>query len=95
MRIQRILSVVVFFTLWEILGRLNAVENWFNPVFFPPPSTIVTTDWQLAQQGILWPSLEASTERIVLGFLLGCGLAVILSIFMDRAISLKRIPVNS
>lgn len=81
---SRTLPIIVFFLIWEVVSRINAQTAWMNPVFFPAPSTIARTGWQLWQDGTLWPSLVASTIRIVFGFAVGTVLAIGLSTVVNR-----------
>jgi len=83
-KISGVLPISLFFVLWEIVARINAQTAWMNPVFLPSPSAIAATGWQLTQDGTLLPSVLDSTLRIAAGFVLGCILAIGLSVIMNR-----------
>ncbi|MGQ9635060.1 MAG: ABC transporter permease [Bryobacteraceae bacterium] len=52
---------------WESLARLK----WINPLFFPAPSVILQTGWQMMLTGE-WPSQAATTlHRMLTGSALG------------------------
>lgn len=82
--LQNVLPVVIFFILWEVLGRLNQEFQWLNPLFLPPPTLIVMDGWALAKTGLVTSSIISSTLRILVGFTLGCGIAVVMGIIMSR-----------
>jgi sulfonate transport system permease protein len=57
--------------LLELSGRLG----WVAPNLLPPPSEVLETLWQLAQQGLAG-HVAASSLRVLVGFAIGSGLAV-------------------
>ncbi|CAH0346263.1 ABC transporter permease [Bacillus sp. CECT 9360] len=81
---QNILPIVLFFIVWELIGRANQELNWFNPLFLPPPTLILMDGLALAQTGMITSSIISSTSRILVGFTLGCVIAVVMGVIMSR-----------
>ncbi|MDP4099256.1 ABC transporter permease [Paenibacillus sp. P96] len=75
---------IAIFLLWELFSRFNIVVQWFNPLFFPPPTEIVRNAWVLAETGIIGASLWSSTIRILQGFTLGTVSAIGIAMMMSR-----------
>ncbi|MCC6888737.1 MAG: ABC transporter permease [Hyphomicrobiales bacterium] len=71
------LAFAVILAAWQ----LTNFAGWINPLFLPSPIDVCSALYRLAITGELWLHLQASTMRIVLGWLLGtgAGLAVGLS----------------
>lgn len=80
----KMLPIISFFILWELVTRLNSIFELTNPLFFPPPTVILERAWELTQSGLLLSSLGSSTIRILLGFLIGMIFAVALALVMGR-----------
>jgi sulfonate transport system permease protein len=85
-RLHRILPWILCFVIWELLARLNAYLLVTNPAYFPGPMSIFGSAWELAKTGLIWESVVASTFRILTGFAIGCVLAVLLGVLMNRYI---------
>src|SRR6478735_319576 len=62
-----IISPIIILLLWEIFSRTGILDIRF----FPPPSAIVSTFFDLAGSGQLWTHISVSLYRIAAGFLLG------------------------
>ncbi|HZU05640.1 MAG TPA: ABC transporter permease [Chloroflexota bacterium] len=78
---QRLLSIfspMLLLILWEVLVQLGLLDKRF----FPAPSSIVGTFWNLIVTGELFRHLQASISRIIVGFLLGFIPGLILGITM-------------
>lgn len=73
----KILSLVVFFIIWEMISRINVYQGWFNPVFLPSPSLIVKTGYDYMEKGILLKHIGISLYRMLIGFMIGTIIAVI------------------
>ncbi|WP_424768207.1 ABC transporter permease [Paenibacillus sp. sgz302251] len=80
----KILPVLSFFAIWELISRTNEKIEMFNPIFLPAPTVILQEALALAQSGILIESIISSTTRMVIGFVIGCLIAVTLAVFMSR-----------
>ncbi|MGO4269927.1 ABC transporter permease [Paenibacillus sp. TAF58] len=85
-----IMPFVTFFVLWELFSQLNERFAWFNPIFLPPPSLIVSDAWVLAKTGIVLESLVSSSIRIALGFVIGCLFAVLFGVLMSKFRTFER-----
>ena len=71
-RTQGLLVPAVLVTAWEAVVR----ANWINPHLLPPPSDLVTTLADLADNGTLVGHIGISSLRVLIGFCIGAGLAV-------------------
>ncbi len=67
-------SPLVLLLFWEA----GAILGWIDTRFFPAPSAIFATAWDMLLSGELWKHLEISLQRIVIGFTLGAvpGVAI-------------------
>ena len=59
--------------LWEILSRTGAV----SPLFFPPPSRVAQTTWEMMANGELPQHILVTLSRLLGGFTLGAIPALI------------------
>ncbi len=82
-----IISVLVFVTLWETVGRLGLI----SPVFLPTPSMIFQEGVMLFQHGIIQADILASTRRVLIGFGISALLAIPLGLLMGTSEVLKAI----
>jgi NitT/TauT family transport system permease protein len=64
--------------IWEILARTGTID----PLFWPPPSTLLDTAWELLRDGTLLSNVAVSMGRILIGFALGAIPAVIFGLLM-------------
>lgn len=59
---------------WELLARLEVLPpNWF-----PAPTAIAKTIYEMAVNGDLWKHVGITMARVVLGFLVGASLGTLL-----------------
>ena len=86
------------FTVWfGLLVLILLVASWqalsghglISSLFFPPPSTILTTLYNLAVSGILWEHLGITMLRMLLGLLLGGIPGLILGLLMGWSRPIK------
>lgn len=73
-----ILSPIVLLVLWELAARLG----WVDDRFFPPPSGIASTFWEMTLSGELVGHTLTSLQRVLLGFLLGGVPAILIGLAM-------------
>ncbi|HFA60357.1 MAG TPA: ABC transporter permease, partial [Rhodospirillales bacterium] len=62
--------------LWEGAVRAGTV----SALLLPPPSAILEALYELAASGDLWRHLEASLQRLVLGWALGTAAGLLLGL---------------
>ncbi|WP_432813961.1 ABC transporter permease [Sporosarcina aquimarina] len=80
-RLQQLLTIVspVFLlVLWEVLSRTGVMDIRF----FPPPTAIVQTFWELLVSGAIAEHVGVSLYRIALGFLAGVIPGIIIGLMM-------------
>ena len=73
-----IASPIFLLLLWEFLSRTGLIDIRF----FPPPSAIVGTFWEMIASGELAGHIGISLYRIFVGFLLGVIPGVIIGLLM-------------
>ena len=73
-----ITSPILILILWEVFSRTGILDIRF----FPPPTAIVSTFFELATSGLLWTHVSVSLYRIAMGFLLGVIPGVIIGLLM-------------
>jgi NitT/TauT family transport system permease protein len=64
--------------LWEALSRLG----WISPMFFPAPSSVLSTIGRLVATGDLATHAGATIARVLVGFTLGAGSGLLLGLGM-------------
>lgn len=77
-RILSIISPIAMIVLWELLVRSTVLDIRF----FPPPSGIVGTFYEMAVSGELWRALGISLFRIFAGFAVGAVPALLVGLTM-------------
>ncbi|MFC7363596.1 MULTISPECIES: ABC transporter permease [Bhargavaea] len=80
-RMKQLLTVsspIFMLLLWELLSRTAVID----PRFFPPPTAILETFWNLAASGELLTHIGVSLYRIFGGFLLGVIPGVVIGLLM-------------
>lgn len=73
-----IASPIFLLLLWEFLSRTGLLDIRF----FPPPTAIVDTFFDMVATGILFEHVGVSLYRIFLGFLLGVVPGVVIGLLM-------------
>lgn len=74
----KIISIVGFFVVWELFGRINLHTLWIEPKFLPMPSEIVMSAYEYLQNGTWWTHLGISMYRVMIGYICGILIAVLL-----------------
>lgn len=77
-RILSILSPLGLLVIWEVLVRVHLLDSRF----FPTPTTILATMWEMIKSGILFSDLQISLYRIFGGFLLGAIPGLVIGLTM-------------
>jgi NitT/TauT family transport system permease protein len=73
-----ILSPLLLLLFWEI----GALVGWIDTRFFPAPSAVFDSAWDMTVTGELWKHLSISLARILIGFALGAIPGVIIGLAM-------------
>lgn len=82
--ILRIISIIGFFMIWQSIGWINGVMEWFNPVYLPTPIAILHAGIEMASDGSLWTNIFISLRRIFSGVLIGTLLAFSVAILFVK-----------
>jgi ABC-type nitrate/sulfonate/bicarbonate transport system permease component len=75
-----IVSVPVFFVVWEIISRSHIV----NIVLFPPPTIVAVALWEWIKSGQFASDLLASVARVTTGFILGSVAGIFFGVLTGR-----------
>ncbi len=73
--------------LWEGLVRWQD----YPPFILPGPGLVARKAWQMAVEGLLWRHVQATLLEIVLGLLLGIGVALVLGYFLGKHPALEHL----
>jgi len=73
-----ILSPLVLLALWEACARLGYIEV----KFFPAPTTIAATAWEMARTAQFWTDIGVSLSRMAIGFVMGAVPGLLLGLAM-------------
>ncbi len=84
-RFLTLISPIIVLVTWEMLVRLGYLEA----LFFPPPSVIARTLWQLIVSGELKRELSVTLRRIILGFGLGVIPGLVLGLMMGSSSKIR------
>ena len=76
--VTRILILLVFLGLWEVLARLNVIDSFLMSM----PSKIVATIIELSKSGELGMHLTTTLYETVLGFLIATSLGTIIALLL-------------
>ncbi len=71
-----LISIVTFFTLWELAGQLSIAPKYL----FPPFSETLRALYSLAITGELGSNYLATLTRVLIGLSLGSGLGILLGL---------------
>jgi len=82
-----LIIVVVWLILWELFSRIGLISR----LFFPPPSNIIQTLFQMIADGKIWPHLFATIQRLALGVFLGGLSGLILGLAMGWSPRLRTV----
>lgn len=74
----KIISLIGFFIIWEILGRINLCTQWINPKFLPMPSEIISAIVSYVVDGTLWVHMGVSLYRVLVGYFWGVIISLVL-----------------
>jgi NitT/TauT family transport system permease protein len=92
-RRERILRVVSYFgpvliiVFWEISSRIGLVDRRF----FPPPSAIVDTAWQMIASYEIFIHIWATFQRVAVGFVMGAIPGLVAGLALGSSSRLNRI----
>lgn len=73
-------SVLATLVLWQYVA-----VNYFNPAFFPSPSVVFATAYEMVKSGEIFVHSAISLQRIMLGFFIGSAVAIPLGLLMGSS----------
>lgn len=81
---MRIAAIVFFFALWAAMSLANQAANWFPPILFPPPWTIMAQGVSMWADGELQTHIIASLDRVLKGFVIAAAAGILLGLLVGR-----------
>lgn len=88
-----VLSPAILLAVWEVAAQTTLIDTRF----FPAPSAIFRTGWDMLQPSVqhpvgeLWTNLSISLARIAIGFVLGAIPGVVIGILMGLFSSVRAV----
>ncbi|HVN75503.1 MAG TPA: ABC transporter permease [Thermoanaerobaculaceae bacterium] len=79
---RRNLALIAFLALLLLMWQAVFSSGVLPSYSLPSPAQVATRLAELARDGMLWPSVEASVIRMVLGFVLSAALGLALGVAM-------------
>lgn len=83
-KIISVLSLIMFFVIWQIYAVLNAKMGWMNKAFLPAPTEVLVTFIKFFKEGTLFVHIGVSLIRIFKGFFIGSVIGVIAGYIMAK-----------
>lgn len=79
-----IISLIMFFVIWQLYSKLNEKMGYMNPAFLPAPTEVFLTFKEFYEEGTLFTHIGVSLVRILKGFFVGSAVGVVLGYFMAK-----------
>ncbi len=73
-----VVSAAIGLAIWSFLAW------WYGPTTMASPAAVVSAAKELSDTGVLWTSIEASGQRILIGWVLGVIVGAPVGILMGR-----------
>lgn len=83
--LTKIISILVFFFIWQVICMLNQSHQFFNPVFLPAPTDVMQTGKTYWENGQLLLNVKASMLRLFQGYMIGIGLGICVGCIMGKS----------
>ena len=77
-RIISIISPILVLLMWEFFVRNGVLDKRF----FPAPSAVLETAWEMVESGELWNDLRLSLLRVAAGFVIAAIPGILLGVAM-------------
>lgn len=84
-QVIRIVSLIMFFLVWQFVCMVNETKGLFNPKFLPAPTQVIDVAIQYIIDGTLIVHIWASVYRVLAGFFVGVIVALVLGILITRS----------
>lgn len=84
-QVIRIVSLIMFFLVWQFVCMVNETKGLFNPKFLPAPTQVIDVAIQYIIDGTLIVHIWASVYRVLAGFFVGVVVALVLGILITRS----------
>ena len=72
---------LLLFATWQGIFALRVVPDYL----FPSPLQVAERLWQLANEGVLWPSIKATIVRMIIGFSIAAAIGLAIGVLMGMS----------
>jgi len=82
--VETFLSIVtplILLSAWEGAARIG----WIDTNFFPSPTGVMTTLWEMIRSGELWEHTSVSIVRILVGYAFGSLVGIFIGVLMGMS----------
>ncbi|MCR4600485.1 MAG: ABC transporter permease [Clostridia bacterium] len=83
-KVISVVSLIMFFVIWQIYAVLNAKMGWINEAFLPAPTEVLVTFQKFFEEGTLFDHIGISMIRILKGFFVGSIVGVVVGYIMAK-----------
>ncbi|AMS40778.1 ABC transporter permease [Aminobacter sp. NyZ550] len=80
-------SPILLLLLWEIASQLNVIDRRF----FPPPSAIAGTAWQMIASFEIFDHIGATLRRVSVGYVMGAVPGILLGLILGLSQPARRV----
>lgn len=80
-------SPILLLLLWEIASQLNVIDRRF----FPPPSAIAGTAWQMVVSLEIFDHIGATLRRVSVGYVMGAVPGILLGLILGLSQPARRV----
>ncbi|WP_432286839.1 ABC transporter permease [Aminobacter sp. BA135] len=80
-------SPILLLLLWEIASQLNVIDRRF----FPPPSAIAGTAWQMIASFEIFDHIGATLRRVSVGYVMGAVPGILLGLILGLSQTARRV----
>jgi len=80
-------SPLLLLLLWEISSQSGLIDRRF----FPPPSSIAGTAWQMTASLEIFDHIWATVQRVAIGYVLGAAPGILLGLILGLSTPIRRV----
>jgi sulfonate transport system permease protein len=88
-RVRELVLGIVFPLALLSLWQAASTRGWIDERFYPRPTDVVRSGWELWQDGLLWDSIWATSKSCVVGFLYGSFIGLVLGFSMGASRTIR------
>jgi NitT/TauT family transport system permease protein len=77
-RVVVVCFYLLLFSTWQLLFSLGFIRDYL----FPSPLQVLRRLWEIATDGLLWPSIKATLLRMLIGFAIAAVIGIVIGLLM-------------